>query len=126
MNKKTQTKNVGKVNTVQGVIGNLQVIAGFENDTLVHLFGDGRIEMPANYYRKILGLPMVAHEAVKRDLKASRPIIYGLTARPRVYLSADGQFLIHRVFDLKIVKHVNYYKAVLSSMDGAQAKANPA
>lgn len=126
MNKKNQTKSAGKANTFQGVTGNLQVFAGFENDTLVHLFGGGRIEMPANYYRKILGLPMVAHEVPARAPKAPRPVAYGLTARPRVYLSADGQFLIHRVFDIKIVKHVNYYKAILSATDGAQARANPA
>jgi hypothetical protein len=126
MNKKTQTKIAGKANTFQGVSQNLQVFASFEYDTLVHLFGDGRIEMPANYYRKILGLPMVAHETVKRDQNAPRPVFYGLTARPRVYLSGDGQFLIHRVFDVKIVKHVNYYKAILSSKDSAQTQANPA
>lgn len=126
MNKKTQTKNAEKANTFQGVSQNLQVFAGFENDTLVHFFGEGRIEMPANYYRKILGLPMLNHEAVKRDPNAPRPVFYGLTARARVYLSADGQFLIHRVFDVKIVKHVNYYKAILSSKDNAQTQANPA
>ncbi len=48
-------------------------------------------------------------------MKTERRIVFGLVARPSIYLSKDGNYLIHRVLGTRISKHVNYYKVILGA-----------
>lgn len=46
----------------------------------------------------------------------------GFILNPKVHLSKDGNYLIHSVLGIRISKHVNYYKKILSS----EANSEPA
>lgn len=106
---------------VQGLVVNPQIYLNNERQVLVHRLGnDLKIEMPINLYRKILGVPFTKAEPSDA---AARRSVFGLIARPSIYLSRDGHYLIHRVLGIRISKHVNYYKRILSSeMDSATQK----
>jgi hypothetical protein len=70
--------------------------------------------MPINLYKKILNIPYSSKEKVVSG-QTTKSTTFGLVARPAIYLSQDGQFLIHRVLGLRISKHVNYYKKILGA-----------
>ncbi len=99
----------------QGLFANPQVFISLKNETIVHFLTDGiRLEMPINLYKKILKIPFSSKEKVTSNQPA-KTTTFGLVARPAIYLSQDGQFLIHRVLGLRISKHVNYYKKILGA-----------
>jgi hypothetical protein len=68
--------------------------------------------MPINLYKKILGLPFEKKESIQSS-ETTRRNIYGLVARPVIFLSQDGNYLVHSVLGIRISKHVNYYKQIL-------------
>lgn len=103
-----QNKNQSSFNA------NVQVYLNEEKGNLTHvLMGDVRIVMPVNLYKQILGLTF-EKKAQEEKERPQRSVKYGLIARPRVFLSQDGNYLIHSVLGIRISKHVNYYKTVLN------------
>ena len=116
MKKQNQTTQAQEAQNVQGFIANPQVYLNEERATLTHRLPDNmRIEMPINLYKKILGIPFEKKESDKSQEPNSRSNIFGLLARPSIYLSKDGQYLIHRVLGIRVSKHVNYYKRILGA-----------
>ncbi|MGE3680270.1 MAG: hypothetical protein AB7G93_01000 [Bdellovibrionales bacterium] len=99
----------------QGFFANPQVYLNTERGVLTHRLGnDLRIDMPINFYKSILGIPFEKKAQVESsEEKAPFRTVFGLVARPSIYLSRDGQYLIHRVLGTRISKHVNYYKRIL-------------
>jgi hypothetical protein len=99
----------------QGLFANPKVFISQKNETIIHfLIDEIRLEMPINLYKKILSIPYSSKEKVASNQPA-KTTTFGLVARPAIYLSQDGQFLIHRVLGLRISKHVNYYKKILGA-----------
>jgi hypothetical protein len=47
------------------------------------------------------------------DDSQPRARLYGFFAQPEIYLSRDGEQLIHKVLGVRIAKHVNFYKQIL-------------
>jgi len=99
----------------QGFFANPQVHMNADRGVLTHRIGnDLRIDMPINLYKSILGIPFEKKAAAESlEEKPTRRTVFGLIARPSIYLSKDGKYLIHRVLDTRISKHINYYKAIL-------------
>lgn len=117
---KNQNENQqAEMKQAQGFITNPQVYLNTENGVLTHRIGnDIRIDMPINLYKSILGLPFEKKAPVESiNEKTQRRIVYGLAARPSIYLSKDKNYLIHRVLDTRISKHVNYYKRILQNVE---------
>lgn len=101
-------------NQQTGFNANVQVYLNEEQGNLTHvLMGDVRIVMPINLYKQILGIPFTKKVQENEVIPALRT--YGLLARPRIYLSEDGNYLIHNVLGIRISKHVNYYKKILGN-----------
>ena len=101
---------------IQGFSANPQVYLNSDRGSITHRLGaDLKIEMPINLYKKILGLPFTKKEKSGSDNSVSKRNIYGLVARPAIYLTKDGQYLIHRVLGVRVSKHVNYYKKILGA-----------
>ncbi len=113
----TQTKEASGTQKIQGFIANPQVYMNAERGTITHRLGaELRIEMPINLYKKILGLPFEKKAPMQMSEEAGvRRNVYGLVARPAIFLSKDGNYLIHSVLGIRVSKHVNYYKRILSS-----------
>ena len=119
---------VQKARNIQGFIADAKVYLNEERGTLVHRLPDNmKIEMPINLYKRILNLPFEKKEKTQ-DQKNSgtRTNIFGLVARPAIYLTKDGQYLIHRVLGILISKPTNYYKVILSSKSETLAQSLPA
>jgi hypothetical protein len=118
-------KTINQENTfqnVQGLVVNPQIYLNEVRQVLVHRLSDDlKVEMPINLYKKILGIPFTKKEA--SDSSTARRSVFGLIARPSIYLSKDRQYLIHRVLGIRISKHVNYYKKVLDSESESEKKS---
>jgi len=116
-------KTTNQNNKVQGFIANPQVYLNEERGTLTHRLGDDlRIEMPINLYKKVLGLSFEKKETSESSENSTRKVTFGLIAKPSIYLSKDGKYLIHSVLGTRITKHVNYYKKIFGAeFDSAQA-----
>ena len=117
MENKVQNKPAQATRIAQGLNANPQVYLNQDRGSITHRLGsDLKIEMPINLYKKILGLPFEKKEsAPNSEATASRKVTYGLVARPIVFLSEDGNYLIHSVLGIRISKHVNYYKQILGA-----------
>jgi hypothetical protein len=102
---------------VQGFISSPRVFISAERAALVHVLAEEiRIEMPINYYKKILGIPFEKMERPEsQETAGAKRNVYGLIARPNVFLSKDKNYLIHRVLGVRVSKHVNYYKQILGA-----------
>lgn len=112
-NQKQQTTSETAQN-IQGFIANTQVFVNEERQSITHrLSEDMRIEMPINYYKKVLGIPFEKKEKIEQPEKImNKRNSYGLVARPEIFLTRDGQYLIHKVLGLRVSKHVNFYKKI--------------
>lgn len=109
-------KTTNQNNKVQGFIANPQVYLNEERGTLTHRLGDDlRIEMPINLYKKVLGLPFEKKETSEVSENSTRKTTFGLIAKPSIFLSKDGKYLIHSVLGTRITKHVNYYKRIFGA-----------
>ena len=110
-----ENKTSKTVRIAQGFNANSQVYLNQDRGSITHrLSSDLKIEMPINLYKKILGLPFEKKDApLSQDAATNRKVTYGLVARPVVFLSEDGNYLIHSVLGIRISKHVNYYKQIL-------------
>ena len=118
MDTENKGQQVQSTQSAQGFIGNPQVYLNQERGTLTHVLTDGlRITMPANLYRQILGLPFTKKEKEESAAPKRPQPNYGLFARPSIYLSKDGKYLVHRVLGIRVSKHINYYKLILSKKD---------
>jgi len=112
MQQKAQNNQVQETKQFQGFYANPQVYLNEERGTITHRLGsDLRIEMPVNLYKSILGLPFEKKEA--QEQTATRNV-FGLIARPVIYLKGD--YLVHSVLGIRVPKHVNYYKKILSAV----------
>lgn len=112
MQQKAQNNQAQEAKQFQGFYANPQVYLNEERGTITHRLGsDLRIEMPVNLYKSILGLPFEKKEA--QEQTAARNV-FGLIARPIVYLKGD--YLVHSVLGIRVSKHVNYYKKILSAV----------
>jgi len=112
MQNKEQSNQAQGNKQFQGFYANPQVYLNEERGTITHRLGnDLKIEMPVNLYKSILGLPFEKKE--RSEEKASTRAVFGLVARPVVYLKGD--YLIHSVLGVRVSKHVNYYKKILSA-----------
>jgi hypothetical protein len=110
-----QNKPAQATRITQGFSANPQVYLNSDRGSITHRLGaDLKIEMPINLYKKILGLPFEKKESVPPS-EATRRNTYGLVARPVIFLSQDGNYLIHSVLGIRISKHVNYYKQILGA-----------
>jgi hypothetical protein len=106
----TETSN----NQAQGFIADAKAYVNEERGTLTHVITDDiRIVMPINLYKKILGLSFTPKEKEESAARASNS--FGLQARPAIYLSKDGRYLVHRVLGVRVSKHVNFYKKILGA-----------
>lgn len=127
---KNQNENQqAEMKQTQGFFANPQVYLNSERGILTHRIGnDLRIDMPINLYKSILGLPFEKKAPVESaGERSERPVVFGLVARPSIYLSKDGNYLIHRVLDTRISKHVNYYKRIFQNAEtSASEEALPA
>lgn len=113
MENTVQNKPVQATRITQGFSANPQVYLNSDRGSITHRLGaDLKIEMPINFYKKILGLPFEKKESVQSS-ETTRRNIYGLVARPVIFLSQDGNYLVHSVLGIRISKHVNYYKQIL-------------
>lgn len=111
MQQKTQNNQAQETKQFQGFYANPQVYLNEERGTLTHRLGtDMRIEMPVNLYKSILGLPFEKKEAAQEQTAIRN--VFGLIARPIIYVKGD--YLIHSVLGIRVSKHVNYYKKILS------------
>ncbi len=112
-----QQTQAQKTQNVRGFIANPQVFLNEDKGTITHRLGDDlRIEMPINLYKKILGLPFEKKQITdSREVQTPRRNTFGLVARPAIYLSKDGNYLIHRVLGIHVSKHINYYKQILGA-----------
>ncbi|MBX2987793.1 MAG: hypothetical protein KF802_07830 [Bdellovibrionaceae bacterium] len=128
MNNQNETQKA-QAQQAQGFFTNPQVYLNTERGVLTHRIGnDLRIDMPINLYKSILGFPFEKKTQTdsSEEKAPSRPV-FGLVARPAIYLSKDGNYLIHRVLDTRISKHVNYYKRIFQNAEtSASAEALPA
>lgn len=116
MTQQEQKPQAQETQTVEGFIANPQVFMNKDSETITHrLNGEIRIEMPINLYKKILGLPFTKKEKSDSETSAPKRNVYGLVARPAIYLTKDGQYLIHQVLGVRVSKHVNYYKKILGA-----------
>lgn len=117
MENKVQNKPAQTTRITQGLNANPQVYLNSDRGSITHRLGsDLKIEMPINLYKKILGLPFEKKESVPNtEATVSRKVTFGLVARPIVFLSEDGNYLIHSVLGIRISKHVNYYKQILGA-----------
>ena len=121
MQTQAQSTQAQQAQNIQGFIANPQVFKDTKRGSLVHRLGDDlRIEMPINLYKKILGIPFEKKAAQPEAQPATRRNVYGLVARPAIFLSKDGNYLIHRVLGIRVSKHVNYYKRILAEMPEIQ------
>lgn len=112
MQQKAQNNQAQETKQFQGFYANPQVYLNEERGTITHRLGsDLRIEMPVNLYKSILGLPFEKKEA--QGQTATRNV-FGLIARPVLYLKGD--YLVHSVLGIRVSKHVNYYKKILSAV----------
>ncbi len=109
----------------QGFFANPQVYLNEERGVLTHRLGsDLRIEMPINLYKSILGIPFEKKaQAESPEEKTPMRTTFGLVARPAIYLSKDGNYLIHSVLGTRISKHVNYYKQILGGEYNRKSQA---
>ena len=115
MENTVQSKPAQTTRIVQGLRANPQVYLNFDRGSITHRLGaDLKIEMPINLYKKILGLPFEKKESVQSS-EINRRNTYGLVARPVIFLSQDGNYLVHSVLGIRISKHVNYYKQILGA-----------
>lgn len=113
MQQKTKNNQAQETKQFQGFYTNPQVYLNEERGTITHRLGsDLRIEMPVNLYKSILGLPFEKKEAAQEQTATRN--VFGLIARPVVYLK--GEYLIHSVLGIRISKHINYYKKILSAV----------
>lgn len=113
MQNQVQTTQAQENKQFQGFYGNPQVYMNADRGSITHRLGtDLRIEMPINLYKKILGLPFEKKEEAQ-DMTALRRNVFGLVARPVIYLKGD--YLIHSVLGIRVAKHVNYYKKILTA-----------
>lgn len=108
---------VQTIRQVQGFISSPQIYLDTERGVLTHrLSNDLRIEMSVNLYKKILGIPFEKKEQKESpEEKALRRSVFGLIARPVIYISKDRNYLIHSVLGIRVSKHVNYYKQILGA-----------
>lgn len=129
MQTQVQSKEAQANQNIQGFIANPQVYKNTDRGTLTHRLGDDlRIEMPINLYKKILGIPFEkkAQSMEQQEKPTVRQNVYGLVARPAIFLSKDGNYLIHRVLGIRVSKHVNYYKRILGDGISQEAQATEA
>jgi|GEM_PF-2857693 len=111
MQQKAQNNQAQETKQFQGFYANPQVYLNEERGTITHRLGsDLRIEMPVNLYKSILGLPFEKKEA--SETQTATRNVFGLIARPVIYVKGD--YLIHSVLGIRVSKHVNYYKKILS------------
>lgn len=111
MQQKAQNNQAQETKQFQGFYANPQVYLNEERGTITHRLGaDLRIEIPVNLYKSILGLPFEKKEATQEQT-ATRAV-FGLIARPVIYVKGD--YLVHSVLGIRVSKHVNYYKKILS------------
>jgi hypothetical protein len=116
MKKLVQNTQAQEVKNIQGFIADAKVYLNEERCTLTHRLPDNmRIVMPVNLYKKILGLPFEKKEEMQTQSTGTRSAAFGLMARPVIYVSKDGQYLIHRVLGIRVSKHVNYYKRIFGA-----------
>ena len=110
-----QNKPAQGTRIIQGFSANPQVYLNTDRGSITHRLGaDLKIEMPINLYKKILGLPFEKKESAPSP-ETTRRNTYGLVARPVIFLSQDGNYLVHSVLGIRISKHVNYYKQILGA-----------
>jgi hypothetical protein len=122
MQTQVQAPQAKEAQNVQGFIANPQVFKDTKRGVLVHRLGDElRIEMPINLYKKILDIPFEKKAQEPSEQPATRRNVYGLVARPQIFLSKDKNYLIHRVLGIRVSKHVNYYKRILAEALKVQA-----
>lgn len=121
METKSNKQETSSQQQAQGFISDVKVYLNKDSDTIAHLAGELRIEMPVNFYKSILNLPFQKKEITEKTSSEKR-IAYGAFTRPNVYLSKDKQYLIHRVFGAKISKHINYYKKIIESQSSLEAQ----
>lgn len=120
-------KNQENKNTssAQGFITNPQVFVSESRQTLTHkVSNDLKIEMPVNLYKKILGIPFKSIQSNSESGSIQRKVTFGLIARPAIFLSQDGQFLIHQVLGIRVSKHINYYKQILGAEYTSKIKSD--
>ena len=114
MNQQEQTNQQEAKAEVQGLIADAKAYLNEERGTLTHVVTDDiRIVLPINLYKKILGIAYTP--APKETAPVRRANSYGLQARPVIYLSKDGRYLVHRVLGMRISKHINFYRKVLGA-----------
>lgn len=124
MSKQNQTNKQEK-NQAQGFIANPKVFKSEDEESLIHwLPGSMRIEMPVNFYKSILGVEFTRKGTPSETDETPRKKVYGFIAKPNVYLSRDGQYLIHRVLDIRICKPVNFYKSILGIEFNPKSKSS--
>ncbi len=114
MNQQTQKPQNNESQKIQGLISNPVVFLNSEREVITHHISEGvRIEMPINFYKQILGIPFTKKEKSPPETQTAKKNVYGLLARPSVYKSKDGQYLVHQVLGVRVSKHINFYKKIL-------------
>lgn len=105
-----------KSSTIQGFIANPQIFVNKSRQSITHkMSNDLKIEMPINLYKKILGIPFEILQSNAESGSIQKKSIFGLVARPAIFLSQDKQYLIHQVLGIRVSKHINYYKQILGA-----------
>jgi hypothetical protein len=111
-NNKNETQNYSPA---QGLVTEVQAFLSQDGESIIHLAHNMRIELPTNLYKSIFGAEFEAKKK-EREMERKKGDFrqYGALIRNvPVYFSKDGNYLIHRVFGVRICKHANYYRAIL-------------
>lgn len=107
-------EKVQESKTIQGLTSDVKVYFNADRETITHVMAENmKMELHVNLYKKLLEIPFQRKERDRKAEGEKRPVVYGLIAKPSVYLSQDGQYLVHRVLGVRVSKHINYYKRIL-------------
>ncbi len=106
-------QNTNNQSQAHGFISDVRIFRNAERNTLIHFISDGaRIELPISTYIKVLGVSSAENNFDRAEM-TSQALHLGLIVQPNLYLSKNGEYVIHRFLGIRISKHTNYYKQIL-------------
>jgi len=112
---KNQENETQNYSPAQGLVTEVQAFLSQDGESIIHLGHNMRLELPLNFYKSIFGQEFETKKK-EREMEPKKSDFrqYGALIRNvPVYFSKDGNYLIHRVFGVRICKHANYYRAIL-------------
>ena len=108
-----------------GFTANPRIFLTRDGKRLIHLLpGNMRFDFEVNAYMRLLGAETSVEAPSDEKDRLARGRAAGYQATSDVFLSADGQYLVHRAPGVVITKHVNLYKQILGIPYTPKARTN--